>query len=100
MILKLEEVREHLVAESFGPEDDALIQQYLEAAKMWTMAYLNIDSFPAVGAPREKIIKQAVLLLTAQFYLQREEVTPSHLRASHLTAERLLAPIRRRQLAD
>ena len=100
MNLSIDQVREHLAAESFGPADDVLVTQYIKAAEEWVMQYLNLDALPNVGQPHEKIIKQAILLTVGQFYLQREEVSPSHLRSSHLTAERLLAPIRRRQLGD
>ena len=45
------------------------------------------------------IIRQAILLKVGQLFLQREEVGPTHLRRSHMTAENLLDSVRERQLA-
>ena len=98
MIVSLATVREHLVAESLGPTDDALVQGYIDSAKQWAMTYLNLATLPAAGQPHAKIIRQAILLKTGQYFLQREEVGPQHLRRSHLTAETLLNQIRTRQL--
>ena len=61
---------------------------------------LTLIDFRLQRNPMRKIIRQAILLTVGQYFLQREEVGPNFHQRSHLTAEKLLAGIRTRQLGD
>ena len=93
------EFREHTVSDS--GVDDVLVAGYIDSAESWVLSYLNLKHSDIVGIDPQKfsIIRQAVLLLGGQFFLQREEVGPQFHRRSHLTTERLLKTIRARQTA-
>ena len=80
-----------LLAPSLGKTWPAALEA-LDAVKVEFMAGYDPDDI-------NPIIKQAVLLRVGQMYLQREEVGPTHLRRSHMTAETLLDSVRERQFA-
>ena len=52
-----------------------------------------VAGYGAVGAV-PKVVKQAMLLMIGQLYLQREEVAPNHLQEAPMTAKNLLSPFR------
>ena len=100
-IINISEFREHTVSQSFSSAEDLLVASYVDAAESWVLAFLNLTHADLIGIDPKKfsIIKQSVLMLASQFYMQREEVGPHFLRRSHLTAEKLLSLIRGRQMA-
>ena len=98
-IVTLEETKDHLVTD--GNLDDAIITSYMASAEAWVLAWLNMTEADLVGLASQKlsILKQAVLLVAGQFYMQREgDVLPGNFRPSNLV-ERLLATIRTRQIS-
>jgi uncharacterized phage protein (predicted DNA packaging) len=68
MVLTLEEIKSHLRV--IGSEEDSIIVQYAQAAEAHVEKYLGRDLHNE--EPLKANVKQALLLLIAEFYENRE----------------------------
>lgn len=88
------DIKPHLALPAGDSGDDLLILSYIEAAEAHIEAHLRRDmavDFPG-GWPAP--VLQAVRLLVAQFYAQREAVSPAPLAAVPYGVAVMLAPYR------
>ena len=85
-MINLAEAKLHLRVDHL--EEDAAIQQMMEAAEVSVMDYLNLDTLPE--APP---VAAAMLMLIGALYENRESVTDKPVSESVLFT-RLLAPYR------
>ncbi|MGR4929049.1 head-tail connector protein [Bradyrhizobium sp. CAR08] len=82
------------VRTEFGDEDDAL-QHYLDAADEYVRGFLAVD--PEAQDPPETVpdtVNQAVLLLAADWYQNRESTAPDALHEVPYGAQQLLNQVR------
>lgn len=86
-MINLAEAKLHLRVDQ--SEEDAAIQQMMEAAEVSVMDYLNLDTLPS--APP---VAAAMLMLIGALYENRESVTDKPVSESVLFT-RLLAPYRK-----
>ena len=86
-MINLAEAKLHLRVDHL--EEDAAIQQMMEAAEVSVMDYLNLDTLPE--APP---VTAAMLMLIGALYENRESVTDKPVSESVLFT-RLLAPYRK-----
>lgn len=86
-MINLAEAKLHLRVDQ--SEEDAAIQQMMEAAEVSVMDYLNLDTLPE--APP---VAAAMLMLIGALYENRESVTDKPVSESVLFT-RLLAPYRK-----
>ncbi len=86
-MINLAEAKLHLRVDHL--EEDAAIQQMMEAAEVSVMDYLNLDTLPE--APP---VAAAMLMLIGALYENRESVTDKPVSESVLFT-RLLAPYRK-----
>ena len=86
-MINLAEAKLHLRVDH--SEEDAAIQQMMEAAEVSVMDYLNLDTLPE--APP---VTAAMLMLIGALYENRESVTDKPVSESVLFT-RLLAPYRK-----
>jgi len=86
-MINLAEAKLHLRVDQ--SEEDAAIQQMMEAAEVSVMDYLNLDTLPE--APP---VTAAMLMLIGALYENRESVTDKPVSESVLFT-RLLAPYRK-----
>lgn len=91
-ILTIDDLKKHARIDS-ECEDDVL-QLYIDSAEATTMNYLNrtlddlVEEYDGVPAP----VRQAMLMLAAHGYNQREPVSPTNLYTVPYTYDALVKP--------
>ncbi len=106
MLLTLDLLKKHVRAEDFTDDDDCL-RLYLEAATEWATLYTHrtatdLHSLAPDGEQGGYPVTfvQAVLLLAAAYYDQREATAGTALTAAPYGVEALLKPYRRLYAPD
>ncbi len=88
--------KKHVRADDFS-DDDALMQHYLDAAEAWVIQAVNreaSDLQDESGAYPAQI-RQAVMLLAAHWYNQRESVSTAQMQQVPDTLQALIKPFRK-----
>jgi uncharacterized phage protein (predicted DNA packaging) len=85
----LEEVKQHLNVDF--PDDDVIIQAYMDAAEKAVLQYCNISLVP-VGT--EAVFKVAAMLTVSDFYASKGAITSPSSEGIPHSSRRLVDPYR------
>lgn len=97
-VVSLELFKKHVRADDFAADDD-LLQHYLDAAEAWVVQATNrtVEDLQTDGGFKPQIV-QAVLMLGAHWYNQRESVAGVQMHQVPDALQALVKPFRK--LAD
>lgn len=94
-VVSLELFKSHVRADDFAA-DDTLLQHYLDAAEAWVVQATNRTAAELQeGGTFKPQIAQAILLLGAHWYNQRESVAAVEMREVPDTLQALIKPFRK-----
>lgn len=95
-VVSLALFKKHVRADDFA-DDDELMQHYVDAAEAWVIQATNRteDELQDESGNYPAQIKQAVLLLAAHWYNQRESVAGVEMRQVPDTLQALIKPFRK-----